>query len=532
MTSPTLWDKILSSEKIILGEELKNYSRSTGFSEALPLAVLRPTSVSEVQQIVEVANQNQILVYPISRGQNWGYGDACAPSAGQVILDLRNMNRIIEVNEELGYVVLEPGVTQAQLWEHLKEKNISLWMDSTGAGPGASLVGNIADRGFGHTKYGDHFINTCGMEVVLASGKILNTGFGHYKNSRAKYVYRYGVGPILDGLFSQSNFGIITRVGIWLMPRPESFSAFFFLAPQDHDLEKIIEVLSPLKRQGILQSAVHIANDLRTLSGKMSYPWERANGEVPLPTKLRENLRKELGIGAWNGCGSITGTPAMVKAIEKEIKRALKNYHPIFLNDKKLKWAQALSKILKKLNIGLSLASKIEVVGPVFEMLKGVPVSEPLRGASWRVRKIDEGKLDHPLEQGAGLVWVSPILPMTGKDARELTDILKPIYNKYGFDFLATFTLLTERSMCCVTNISFDKKRPEEVENAKICYKELVKNMMDAGFIPYRTGPGGFDSLSEGSEVFWDTVSQIKTALDPQGIISPGRYQPKKNNFT
>src|SRR5439155_6009065 len=100
-----------------------------------PAAVLYPVSTEEVQQIVRIAAKYETPLYPISRGNNWGYGDACAVSDNQVIVDLRRMNKIIEVNAELAYAVVEPGVTQQQLYEHLRDNNIPLLLDVTGAGP-------------------------------------------------------------------------------------------------------------------------------------------------------------------------------------------------------------------------------------------------------------------------------------------------------------------------------------------------------------------------------------------------------------
>ena len=69
-----------------------------------------------------------------------------------------------------------PGVTQEQLFSFLKERNSKLWMDSTGASPRCSLIGNTMERGFGHTPYGDHFAHTCGLEVVLPDGEVIETG--------------------------------------------------------------------------------------------------------------------------------------------------------------------------------------------------------------------------------------------------------------------------------------------------------------------------------------------------------------------
>ena len=89
------------------------------------------------------------------------------------------MNRIHEVNVELAYAVVEPGVSQGQLYEYLEEHETGLCLDCTGAGRGASLVGNALDRGFGHTRYGDHFATACGLEgrtAILALGEKGSSG--------------------------------------------------------------------------------------------------------------------------------------------------------------------------------------------------------------------------------------------------------------------------------------------------------------------------------------------------------------------
>jgi 4-cresol dehydrogenase (hydroxylating) len=58
------------------------------------------------------------------------------PSAsGCVLMDLRRMDRIVDFSEELGYVTVEPGVTQAQLYAFLQDRGSKLWMDATGASP-------------------------------------------------------------------------------------------------------------------------------------------------------------------------------------------------------------------------------------------------------------------------------------------------------------------------------------------------------------------------------------------------------------
>ena len=522
------WGGALGAEHIRTDEAtLNRYGRGTATTTPKPLGVLYPSSTQEVQRVVQIAAENGIPLYPISKGKNWGYGDAAAPTEGQVIVDLGRMNRILEVNTTLKYAVVEPGVTQQQLYQYLQEHKTGLWMDATGAGLEASLVGNTLDRGFGHTRYGDHFLTCCGMEVVLADGRVLDTGFGHYPNAKAARAYRYGVGPFLDGLFAQSNYGIVTQIGLWLMPAPEDFCAFFCLSPDENSLEDMIDRLAELRMQGILQTTIHVGNDLRVFSSRTRYPWHLTNGQTPLPPAVRSQLRKQFSVGAWNVGGAIVGSRGTVRAARRHVAKVLAKYRPVFLDDRRLALAQRAIGLANRIGLCKGLAERLESVKPVYGLLKGIPTDEPRRGASWRVRDPDPEKPVDPLDCQAGLLWASPVVPAVGESAREVMSIIEPIYNKHGFECLVTFTLITERAMCCVTNVAFDKRVPEEAAAAKRCYDELLNTLISSGYIPYRTGPTGMAKLSEGPSVFWDLARQIKQTLDPQNILSPGRYIPR-----
>ena len=527
--------QIIGAEHVRDDAEMLNcYARSTHATPIRPLAVLFPNSREEICKILCIILQypDCLGVYPISCGKNFGYGDAAPLRPGGLVLDLGRMNGIVEVNEELGYAVIEPGVTQAQMYEYLRSKHPKLWMDATGAGLKSSFVGNTLDRGFGHTRYGDHFLSTCSMEVVLADGRVLRTGYGHYENAKATRAYRYGIGPFLDGLFAQSSMGIVTQIGLWLMPAPEDFCAFFFSVGRQEEVAMLIDRLRQLRMQGLLQSTIHIANDLRTISARMRYPWERAGGQAPLPAALRAELRGEIGIGAWNGCGAIYGTRGIVKATRQALKQALgeggfgAGFRLAFLDDRKLTWAHRGRRMLGLVGAGQKLQDLLETVEPVYELLKGIPNDDALKGAAWRVRDPDPGHPVDLMDAHAGIMWVSPVVPARGKAALEVMAIVEPIYERYGFEALVTFTMITERAMCCVTNLAFDTRQAEETTRAHACYEELVAALMAKGYQPYRTGPHGYGKLAAGSTVFWDVVKEIKQALDPRGVISPGRYEP------
>jgi 4-cresol dehydrogenase (hydroxylating) flavoprotein subunit len=521
------WAAALGNDGIETGDSvLSRYARTTATASNRPLAILFPTSTAHVQRALQIASKHGIGVHPISRGKNWGYGDASPPGPNQVVMDLGRMNRILEVNAELCYAVIEPGVTQEQLYRHLKDHNIPLWMDSSGAGREASLVGNILERGFGHTRYGDRTLSVCGMEVVLGDGRILNTGFGHYANAKAHRAYRYGIGPFLDGIFSQSNYGIVTRMGIWLIPEPEDFCAFFFATPNEADLPAIIDALAPLRMQGILQSTIHVANDLRAISGRIGYPWERAGSVTPLPEALRAELRREFMMGAWNGLGALYGTRETVAAARKVVARAIGRFKPKFLTDRTLKTAARLQRALSWTDWGRRMGERIQLVEPVYGLLKGIPTDEPLRGASWRVRPPAPNEPTDPLDCHAGLMWIAPTLPATGRAAQDLMKLLDPIYARHGFETLVTFTLITERALCCVSNVAFDRREAEEARRATACYEELTDALLREGYISYRAGARGMAKLTAEPSTFWDVAGQIKHVLDPAGVVSPGKYLP------
>src|SRR5690606_38918376 len=108
-------------------------------------------------------------------------------------------------------------VTFFDLYEEIKSRGLKLWMSVPDLGWG-SVTGNALEHGFGSTIYGDHSAAVHGLEVVLASGEVMRTGFGAASGSSDGLWQRHrrGFGPSLDSLFFQSNFGIVTKLGIWL----------------------------------------------------------------------------------------------------------------------------------------------------------------------------------------------------------------------------------------------------------------------------------------------------------------------------
>ncbi len=131
----------------------------------LPAVVVYPTSVGQVQAVLQIAREFDLPVWPVSTGKNWGYGEKTACYPGGITMILARMNRIWQVDEELGYAVIEPGVTYQQLNDYLKEHKSGFWADTAGTTQYASVLGNALDKGRGLTPYADHFGCLCGMDA-------------------------------------------------------------------------------------------------------------------------------------------------------------------------------------------------------------------------------------------------------------------------------------------------------------------------------------------------------------------------------
>jgi 4-cresol dehydrogenase (hydroxylating) len=528
------WRRQLGPDRVLVdASTLDRYAASTSSWSTRPLAILRPGSTAEVAQVVRAATEHRVPLYPISAGRNWGYGDACALTDGHAIVDLSRMNRILEVDATLAYVVIEPGVTQQQLSQYLLEHDLPLWMDCTGAGPDTSLMGNILERGFGHSPYGNRFQNVASMEVVLADGDVVRTGFGHYPSSRNHRVYQYGVGPYVDGLFTQSNMGIVTSLGLWLMPKTAALNHFLCMVQQHDDIAPVIDALRPLRLDGTLRSILHIGNDLRVISGGTTFPRELAGGRGPLPEVVRQQLRAAAGVGAWTVSGALYGSNDQVAAARRAVRRALAPTRAKvqFLDERKLDLAATAARLLGSSGAGRRLAAKVALGRSLFEMNRGIPNGRFLAGAYWRRR----GGLPagfpanaNPAQDRCGMLWVSPVLPMRGEDLLRVHALAVPVFRTHGFDLFVTFSMINERALGGVLTVAYDAEDPAEVERARLCYRQVFETMMDAGYIPYRVGLQSMADLDNGDDGYWRMVGRIKAALDPANVIAPGRYSARQ----
>lgn len=519
------WTALLGQGHVIYDVPALNAASTATFpTTSRALAIIRPADRDQVQRCVRIANRHRIPLYPISSGKNWGYGSR-APVTDAVLLDLGRLNRIVAFDEDLAYVTIEPGVTQRQLHAFLRERQSRLWMDATGASPDCSIIGNTMERGFGHTPMGDHCGNACGLEVVLPDGEVVETGFARFHGATTAPLSRYGVGPALDGLFSQSNLGIVTRMSVWLMPAPEHFEAFFFLTHDKNGLAPIIDALRPLRLNGTLRSVMHIGNDYKVVAATSRYSWEDHPDGAVLDETAMEKIRRSASIGCWNGSGGLYGTKAQVREAKRQLRRALRGKvdRLQFVDDRLIRLMQRFATPFRMVT-GWDIRRTLKVLIPVYDLLKGVPTDATMASSYWRKRGEPPATMD-PDADRCGLFWCSPVVPNTGRHASEVADLTRRLLLGHGFEPQMSISLATDRTLICVITVSYDRDVPGEDERALGCYRELGSQLLERGYPPYRLGLRGMDHM-DAQEGYASVVNNIKRALDPNGILAPGRYQP------
>jgi len=208
-------DRFVSDEPEI--QFLYHYDFVTAEPEGKCDIAIMPETPEEVQKIVKIANKYKIPVVPWVSGLN--FGSIATPRKGGIVVDLRRLNRVLEVNEDDMYAVVEGGITWADLQGYLEKHHPGLRAGVTWSPPGTGVVPSCLCYGMfdlgmiGGT--GAEFIN--GLEVVLPTGELIRTG----SSSLSKYWFGRQPLPDISGLFIgwEGTTGIVTKAAIKLWPK-------------------------------------------------------------------------------------------------------------------------------------------------------------------------------------------------------------------------------------------------------------------------------------------------------------------------
>lgn len=523
------WRSLLGAECVLdaAAAQVCYRADTTGIERRIAGA-LRVPAAERIPAIVRIASAHQVPLYPISTGRNWGYGSALPVQDDSVILDLSGLTAILDFDAELGVVTLEPGVTQAQLAEFLDREQHPYLVPVTGAGPQCSLIGNALERGYGVTPYTDHFAAVTDLEAVLADGSVYQTRLRETGGAELARLFKWGIGPYFPGLFTQSGLGIVTRMSIALARRPDCVQAFLFSLTREERLEPAVEKIQQvLARLPGLIGGVNLMNQRRVLAMAAPFPADRLDAQGLIPDAVLQELGRAYQIFPWTGFGTLYGTPATVRTARAEIRAHLRGIASrlLFVSPARAKLLAGLARWLPGAS-GQRLAASAAMLARSLELVAGRPNETALPLCYWRSGQTPPaGNLD-PGRDGCGLIWYAPLLPIKPARVREYVEFVTRTASSFGVEPLITLTALSDKVFDSTVPLLFDRASAVATANAQACYEALMNGGRDRGFFPYRVGVHSMRWLADCAPDQAGLGARLKAALDPQGILAPGRYIP------
>ncbi|MEY3122869.1 MAG: hypothetical protein RI993_1694 [Pseudomonadota bacterium] len=527
---------------LLSGSEYDLYAKDPAVNARKPEAFIFPESREQVQTLVKLAALHHARLWVYSTGKNWGYLNTSGSDSGIVVI-LNRMNKIMFVDEELAYAVIEPGVTYEALSRYLIENNLNLWTDSPGGPPTGSVIGNALDRGVGVTKYGDHFAHLCGYEVVLADGSVIHTGVASQEgNKGTAHLYKWGVGPYVEGLFSQSNYGIVTQAGIWLMRKPEDYAVFSLNIPDDAALAKCMDTIRELMLSGVIPETGRFSNSVAILTLLTQAIDEGVAPGKAVTREQVEALKRKYHVPGWTGSFGIYGEAPVVKASRQVAKKTLlasqgcarvnvfTKKRAQFIREKIEAIEKIESRLLLKLIdffsrrlFGSSLAL-LRLFPGLIDLHEGKPVETVVRRGYFRYQKKRPAKDIHVGRDDLGILWSVPVLPFKGSEVVAFTHQCERLFNEYNFDFYMTTMIFNARSVCPLMVILYDRLDETESQRAAALYGAILDLSHRMGYQHFRAGINGWEKLYQRCPELKVLNQKIKAALDPEGTLSPGRY--------
>lgn len=453
-------------------ERLARYQDDyTELDGQLPAAVVFPHTSDEIAALVRLARQLGSSV--TARVANTNVAGIALAAPGGIIADLTHMNRILELNEAEMYAVIEPGVTQAQLKERLRELGLALTLGFSLGPPHVSILANCLLDGLTNRslKYGSMALWTSALEAVLGDGSLVRTGSwaiqGLSPFARAPL-------PDLTGLFTgyQGTTGIVTKLAFQLWPRHPIERRLFVLG---YDSTGVYDAVQELCR-------LEICEDIGGLSwptGKMMLG-VRHPAPVPDPAEptwfLYVDLAAELD-------------EEMV-AKEKLLRRVLDH--------------------------GRSRGHRFEDPLDVHTLVRVAPAI----GAFADFPTDLEFLTNHG---GGGLSWMGTYgpLPRFAATAERGSAIMV----RHGFaPAIVSRPMRGGHFGVLRFVVTFDKRSTDEVARVRALMAELLETVTDAGFAMYKTPAWALARLHERLDPGAVALTRrVQELCDPHGVLNPGK---------
>ena len=475
--------------------------------ERLVSGAVAPETAEQVSRIVRTANRLRIPLFPISTGKNLGYGGSAPNLSGSVVVDLKRMNKVIEVDDKRHFAIVEPGVAYFDLYRHIQDRGLNVWIDCPDPGWG-SPVGNALDHGVGYTfgAFRDHFHSHCGLEVVLPNGDIVRTGMGALPGARTWAEYRYGFGPTVDGLFAQGNVGIVTKMGLHLLPAPKAYQTCVVTVPRRNDIVPLVDIINELEHQGVIGMPEYssplggFGPPAPELTALLAKPGGATADDFDAYARQRNR-------GSWSCRMQFYGAPKVIAAQLEHAKERFTTTVPgsTFQDGELLQFpiAKAQEDRAHKVAIGVPNMAIFSI------------------GARTELNP----------SPSDGHLWFSPIIPKTGEAVLEAQRVFMDAFRQLGRPpMVSPFTMPATwmfRAFIFIMAFPISRTNVEQNRRSREAFRHLVKVAAEHGWGEYRTAPAFQDDVmaaySYNDHSLLRLHETIKDAVDPNGILAAGR---------
>lgn len=268
--------------------DLYVYGSDSSVHQAMPSAVVRPGSIEEVQAILRYANENRIPIVP--RGAGSGMAGQTVPIDGGIVMDMKRMNRIIEIRPQDVLCKVEPGIVNDKLNEALKPHGF-FFPPTPSSGNICTIGGMIGTNASGNraVKYGGTRDSVLGLKVVLANGDLVNLGTNTMTDASGYQLARLIVG-------SEGTLGVVVEATLLIRPLPK-FRAMG-MAHFD-ELEDAGKAISSIISHGITPSMLELMDDVAITAVnnalKMGLPEVAAIVIFECDGMIKESVNHEMG---------------------------------------------------------------------------------------------------------------------------------------------------------------------------------------------------------------------------------------------
>ena len=444
---------------------------------ATPVGAALPKDIEQLRSILSIATENNVSLWVLPNTAANGGIAGPATDRDILVVDQSRMNNIVEVNAKGAYALVEPGVSYLQLNDYLEQNNTGLWVDCDRNGLN-SVSGSVSAREFGYTAYGDHTMMQCGMEIMLADGELVRLGMGAMPKSNTWQLAKYAYGPYLDGLFTQSGLGVVTKMGVWLMPAPPAYQPFAVTLKGDSDLAQAIEILRSFKVNVIIPNTVVISNPVLDAA-----PFSSRNDFADGNEVDSGRAADRHGLGEWTLYGALYNTPANIDVLWPMVRSAFSGIQRATVLDLK---AQAGNRVMAAREA----------------MMRGRPSREFDNLSNW---------------YGDAYLYAGFVAPIDGRLVLKMNKLAGDTVRAAGFDYLTEYAV-GWRSMIQRVYLPYQR---EAESRAGACLDTLVEAMAQRGFGVSHISAGYLDKAlaSYDNAGMAELRSRLKQALDPGNLF-------------